>query len=200
MILEYFIIFSLTTFFQLILLLYIEKKEYKVNIKIKTIAPIIAGTISLIIFYRYGRGLEIIKYILITEVILTITAVDITVKLIPDRLNATLLIIGFINLLISKEIYSSILAFLLSGLLFLGLALITGGIGGGDIKLIAPLGLIFGIIPTLYLICYSFIIAGVISIILMLGKKAKIGTEIALAPYISIATIIIILGPVSQLL
>ena len=156
--------------------------------------------ISLIILYKYGRGLEILKYILITEVILTITAVDITVKLIPDRLNAILLIIGLINLIATKEIYSSILAFLLAGFLFLGLALITGGIGGGDIKLIAPLGLIFGLLPTLYLICYSFIIAGVISIILMIMNKAKIGSEIALAPYISIATIIIILGPVSQLL
>jgi Flp pilus assembly protein protease CpaA len=92
------------------------------------------------------------------------------------------------------------MSFFISGLLFLGLALITGGIGGGDVKLIAPLGLIFGIIPTLYLICYSFIVAGAVSIILMITKKAKMGTEIALAPYIGIATIIIIIGPLSQAL
>jgi leader peptidase (prepilin peptidase)/N-methyltransferase len=200
MIIEYLILFIITALFQFILLTYIGKDKYKIKKEIKMIIPLIAGILSLLIYYKYGHTLKIAKYILIIQIILSITAVDLSMKLIPDRLNIALFVIGIINLFVTKSYYSGIMSFFISGLLFLGLALITGGIGGGDVKLIAPLGLIFGIIPTLYLICYSFIVAGAVSIILMITKKAKMGTEIALAPYIGIATIIIIIGPLSQAL
>ena len=124
---------------------------------------------------------------------MVITIVDLSHKIIPNRLNLMVGIVGIINLIIIKDFYTSIVAFFAAGALFLALALISnGGIGGGDIKLIAPLGLIFGVLPIAYIISYTFIFGAIFGIgMIILGKKTLL-SEIALAPYVSLATILFI--------
>lgn len=172
---------------------YMDFLGYKLNKLLSIIFSVGAGLLASYLAYKYGKSYELIKYATLLELLIVISLVDLSYKLIPNRLNLMVGIIGVVNLMITNDLYNSIVAFFLAGGLFLALALISkGGIGGGDIKLIAPLGLIFGILPISYIISYTFILGAIFGIgMLIIGKKSFL-SEIALAPYISLATIMFI--------
>lgn len=150
----------------------------------------------LILLYReYGYDYRLFIYSLLTILLVEITFIDLTQKIIPDRLNILVGIVGGINVLINiRSGLGYILACLVFGIIFLLIAIVTnGGIGGGDIKLIAPLGLIIGFYPMIIVVIYTFVIGAIFSIIALVSKRANLSTQVALAPYISISTIMYIL-------
>ncbi|HAZ91219.1 MAG TPA: hypothetical protein DCX21_04510 [Eubacterium sp.] len=66
---------------------------------------------------------------------------------------------------------------------------ITGdGIGGGDVLIITGLGLYMGVVELMYLLCFSFFLASVAGIILLLMGRKK-GYRMAFVPYITIGYI-----------
>lgn len=69
----------------------------------------------------------------------------------------------------------------------------NGGMGGGDIKLMFSLGLFLGIQKTIITIIFTFIIAGVISIFLLITKIKGRKDKIPFVPFITIGFIIGIL-------
>ncbi len=120
--------------------------------------------------------------------------IDYKQKIIPDRLNSMIALLGIFNLIINLEnckiyITSAGITFTV----FLLLSVITdGGIGGGDIKVLTALCLIFG--PEIMLvITLTFTIAATISILKVIFKRINMKESIALGPYICIASILIIL-------
>lgn len=123
-----------------------------------------------------------------------ISIIDIKQKIIPDRLNIAVSLLGIFNLILNLEnckmyIASAAITFAV----FLFLAVLTdGGIGGGDIKLFTALGLIFGA-EIMLIIAVTFVLAAIISIARVLLKRINMKESIALAPYICAASILIIL-------
>ncbi|NBI07578.1 prepilin peptidase [Senegalia massiliensis] len=191
---EYTIIFLISGIVQLLMQKYISNIGYKFNQVLKIIFAIIVGLINCYLFYKYSFGYNFLLYSLLIEVLIVITLLDFQYEIILNRLNISVAIIGLFNIIITKDFYNGILAFFTAGGLFFILAIISnGGIGGGDIKLIAPLGLIFGIYPILYIIMLSFIFASVIGIVLIILRIKGLKSSIALAPYISLATISLII-------
>lgn len=82
-----------------------------------------------------------------------------------------------------------------AGLLFFLLALLTkGSIGGGDIKLVASLGLWLGIRPLLSVIAYGFLTGGVAAMFLLLTKQKQRHDYFAYGPYFAISGIVVLLG------
>lgn len=120
-----------------------------------------------------------------------ISIIDIKQKIIHDKLNLVIALLGIFNLIINSEnckmyIASAAITFAV----FLFLAVLTdGGIGGGDIKLFTALGLIFGV-EVLEIIAVTFVSAAIISIARVLLKRINMKESTALAPYICAATII----------
>lgn len=189
----YILIYIVSGFIQWLLHRYINFLGYKLNKYLSYIFSFTTGAVTSYIMYKYGASYEFVLYALLIQVLFAISLLDISYKIILDRLNLSVGIIGIINLIITRNLYSSIVAFFLAGGLFLGMALITnGGVGGGDIKLIAPLGLVFGLIPIIYIICYTFIFAAIIGLLILIIKRQSLRTEVALAPYISLASIVFI--------
>lgn len=81
------------------------------------------------------------------------------------------------------------------GLLFFLLALLTkGAIGGGDIKLIATLGLWLGIKALLTVIIYGAIAGGMMALLLLLLKKTTRKQFLAYGPYFALSAIGILLN------
>ena len=81
------------------------------------------------------------------------------------------------------------------GLLFFLLTLLTkGAIGGGDIKLIAAMGLWLGIRPLLSVIAYGFIAGGIAAFILLLTKQKSRHSYFAYGPYFALSGLGIMLG------
>jgi len=120
--------------------------------------------------------------------------IDYKQKIIPDRTNITVALLGTLNLMLNIEnckmyIASSAITFAV----FLFLVVLTdGGIGGGDIKLFTALGLIFGV-EIMLIIAVTFVLAATLSISRVFLKRINMKESIALAPYICAASILIIL-------
>ena len=81
------------------------------------------------------------------------------------------------------------------GLLFLLMAVITkGAIGGGDIKLVATMGLWFGYRSLLTVITYGLLAGGVAALLMLLAKQKKRNSYFAYGPYFALSGIGILLG------
>ncbi|MBQ7674206.1 MAG: prepilin peptidase, partial [Alphaproteobacteria bacterium] len=87
-----------------------------------------------------------------------------------------------------------LLASIGGGFFFLFLAFISkGALGGGDIKLIAALGLWLGIKALLTVVIYGAIAGGIAALLLMLCRIIKRTQYIAYGPYFALSAVGIML-------
>jgi leader peptidase (prepilin peptidase)/N-methyltransferase len=92
-----------------------------------------------------------------------------------------------------SDLLNHSLGLLLGGGFFLLIAMVTNGaMGGGDIKIMGALGFLFGVKNTLLLMFLSFVIGGVLSLILLGLKIKKRKDYIPFGPFICIAALITI--------
>lgn len=189
---------------------YIKKRK-----KVTKTTIILATTnaiLNLIILYKYGiqetliENLELIKYLILIPMLLTIFIIDYKHKIIPNRLSLTMFEIGIIiafmygisNVAITINM---LLGMILGGGIFLiitlGTKIIYGkeSMGLGDVKLMGALGLYFGVSSIIAIALMSFLIGAILSIILITTKKKKIDEEIPFGPFIVISCIISMLIP-----
>lgn len=149
--------------------------------------------------WRYGITLEFICFTVMTAILIVITMIDFDLQIIPDRLIIALGILGAVYLFIvqypqygARILYNSAIGFILGGSFFLMVAIVSnGGMGGGDIKLMAVLGLWFGWQKLLVLMLVTFISGAFISIILLLLKLKKMKDGIPFGPFIALAAYIV---------
>ncbi|MFT9494812.1 prepilin peptidase [Anaerosolibacter sp.] len=155
------------------------------------------GIIYLLLFYHYGSTLQFAGYGLLSSLLLVISVIDYDHQIIPDRLNVFGSILGIIYIFIRPDSITSIDSFLgmfIGGGIFLLIALLTSGaMGGGDIKLMAMLGLWFGWRYILMVTLLSFVIGAVLSILLLVLKIKSRKDAIPFGPFISISAFITIL-------
>ena len=135
-------------------------------------------------------------YLVIAIVCLSIiTATDFEQYVIFDVLLVPFAATGILYTIhMALPITGHIAASLGGGLVFLLLAIVTkGAIGGGDIKLIAAMGLWLGIRPLLSVIVYGFIAGGVAAFILLLTKQKSRHSYFAYGPYFTLSGLGILL-------
>ncbi len=150
------------------------------------------GLLYVLVYIKFGLTLNSILYCIIISLLITISIIDLRHKIIPDGLNITGLIIGIIYAIINKGIINSFIGALIGLGLFLLIAFITNAMGGGDIKLMAVLGFIFGIKGVLFITLFSFVLGAVISVILIILKIKSRKDEIPFGPFISLSALIYI--------
>jgi leader peptidase (prepilin peptidase)/N-methyltransferase len=170
----------------------------KVSIRYPLVELATAGLLTLQLHYL-GFTLSFLFFSVMTLILIVITMIDYDLQIIPDELNIALLILGLIYLASIKfpingfrGLLPHVLGFLIGGGLFFLIAVVSaGGMGGGDIKLMAALGLWFGWKYLLVLMLFSFVSGAVISVALLAlrikGRKDAIpfGPFIALAAYLT---------------
>ncbi len=150
------------------------------------------GLLYTLVYLKFGLTLNSILHSLIISLLITVSIIDLKHKIIPDGLNIAGGIVGIIYIIINKTFFNSIAGALTGLVLFLAIALLTNAMGGGDIKLMAALGLIFGIKGVLFISLFSFVIGAVISVILILLKIKGRKDEIPFGPFISLSALIYI--------
>jgi leader peptidase (prepilin peptidase)/N-methyltransferase len=84
-------------------------------------------------------------------------------------------------------IKSAIIGFFVGGGLLFLLALI-GAMGGGDIKLMATMGLLLGYQKILLALLLGFFVGGIISLFLLIFKIKSRKDQIAFGPFLAIGT------------
>lgn len=99
---------------------------------------------------------------------------------------------GVINILLQNLAFNQYFgASIIGGLIFLLLAIITrGGIGGGDIKLIAALGLWLGPHGLLTVATTGFMLGGVAALLLLATGRKKRTDVFAYGPYFTLTALV----------
>ncbi len=154
------------------------------------------GGLFALLFWRYGISIDFIKYATLSCVLVSAAFIDIDHRIIPDKLNLFGLIAGIIFLFISNSITikSSLLGFLVGGGFLFIVALISrGAMGGGDIKLFAVIGLFLGLEKTLLALFLTFLLGGIVGIVLIATGIKSRKDYIPFGPFISTGAFIAIL-------
>ena len=191
--------------------------EYKKEFSPNYILMIITAFLYIAILYRYGlsknfmENLDLIKYLILTPMLLSVVIIDYKLQIIPNRLNLTMFEIGLLfaflyglsNVAISINMLLGMLA---GGGIFLLITLLGGlvygkeAMGLGDVKLMGALGLYFGLTNIIIVSLVSFLVCAVISIFLLVAKIKKSADEyIPFGPFIVIGAFISIFVPYSNL-
>ena len=190
--------------------------EHKVNFKPHYILMLITSIIYIGLVYKFGikdtivANLDLIKYAILTPLLLSAFVIDYRLQIIPNRLNLTIFEIGIIftflyglsDIAISINMFLGMLA---GGGIFLLITLVGGliygkeAMGFGDVKLMGALGLFFGLSNIIIITLVSFLIGAVLSIGLLATKIKKSDEYIPFGPFIVIATFISMFVPFEQM-
>lgn len=182
------------------------------KIKANYILPIIIAVLYIVLLYFFGihkdfyANLNLIKFALLLQMLISALVIDYKHQIIPNRLNLTMFeigliltfIYGIVNINIAKDMLFGMFA---GGGIFLVITLLGGLIAGkeamgfGDVKLMGALGLYFGLSGIIVISLIAFLLGAIISIILLATKIKKTDEYIPFGPFIVIAAIITIFVP-----
>jgi len=190
-----------------------DKKDCKSNL----LLPLITIFIYIVLLYILGiqktflGNLQLIKYLILTPMLLSAFVIDYKFQIIPNRLNMTMFEIGIVLMFLGGIFNANIAVDMFLGMLagagiFLIITLLGGLIAGkeamgfGDVKLMGALGIYFGLANILTITLMSFLIGAVLSIILLVTKIKKTDEYIPFGPFIVIATFISMVVPFNTIL
>lgn len=165
------------------------------------LVEMLTGLLFLVTVMKFGVSLEALKYLLVIALLLPVALIDYDHTIIPDRLNVGIFLTALSFLLLEvylgnaafRDLLNPLYGMVLGGGFFLFIAVVTkGAMGGGDIKLMAALGFLFGTANTLLLMFLSFIIGGALSSLLLLLKIKKRKDYIPFGPFICVSAFIVI--------
>lgn len=126
-------------------------------------------------------------------ILITASAIDIRSMYVPDTIPLCILALAAYSLLtgqppgIGSRLSGSIL---IGGTMLLVSILTNGGIGGGDIKLMAASGLLLGIHGNLLAVILSYLTAGLLYIVPMLTGRIDRTAPIPMVPYFAVSILI----------
>ena len=154
---------------------------------------LLTGVLVTLVYLSYGLSVSFFAISFLTLLLIVITFIDLDHQIIPDGLNMLVAVGGIIHLaygLISNNgitIGQAVWGVLVGGGFFLAIAIVSnGGMGGGDIKLMAALGLWFGWQGILLVMFLSFIIGGVVSVGLLMARRKGRKSMVPFGPFIGV--------------
>lgn len=153
-------------------------------------------TVCLIKAWSIAAGIQLFYYVIAIVLLIFVTVTDFEQYVIFDSMLLPFAVAGICYTLhMQLPITEHLTAALSGGLLFFLLTLLTkGSIGGGDIKLIAAMGLWLGIRPLLSVIAYGFMAGGVAALLLLITKQKGRHDYFAYGPYFALSGIGILLS------
>ncbi|SDY88810.1 leader peptidase (prepilin peptidase) / N-methyltransferase [Tindallia californiensis] len=158
------------------------------------LVELLTGFLVTLVYMETGVSMHFIFYSIITFLLIVIVFIDLDHQIIPDGVNLIIALLGTLySIYIFYETRSPVLLNSLGGILlgggfFLLIAILSkGGMGGGDIKLMAALGIWFGWQGILMVTFLSFLIGGIYAIGLMLIRNKGRKDMVPFGPFIALA-------------
>jgi len=149
-----------------------------------------------LLWFKLGFNMPFAVYAALTSTLLTVALIDYDHKIIPNTITLPGLVIGLGLSLWGLPItpLTSLLGILLGGVFFYLIALVSkGGMGGGDIKLIAMIGAFLGWQGAFFTILSGALLGSLVGVSLMvLGKKGR-KDKVPFGPFLSVGAILFIL-------
>ena len=152
--------------------------------------------------WSFATGLQLFYYVIAIVLLVLVTITDFEQYVIFDFMLLPLAAAGVcytlhMQLPITEHFASALCG---GGLFFLLTVLTKGSIGGGDIKLIAALGLWLGIRHLITVIAYGFIAGGIAALFLLVTKQKQRNSYFAYGPYFALSGIATLMGWLKMLL
>lgn len=162
----------------------------KISIQYPTV-ELLNCLLYLVGLYKFGINLEFVFFVLLSSLLIVLSLIDIKHMILPNILVLIVFILSILYMIFIKKTYmDSLWGFLIGGGFFLLLMLVTlGNMGGGDIKLMAALGVWLGLQGTVLTIAFAFIVGAVVSVILMITKKADRKSMLPFGPFICLGSL-----------
>ena len=160
--------------------------------------PIVETFIALVfmgLYFAYGLTWYLIPAFLLVAVLVLISCIDTDIMEIPNGLVLIILVEGIITFIASFfgfgfKWYDYLIGAVATSVPLFLIALFSGGIGGGDIKLLFAVGLFLGWQNVLVATVFGTVIGAIVGIvgIIVKGKGAK--SKIPLGPSLALGIII----------
>lgn len=173
-------------------------QDFKVDIKYSAIFLVIFNSL----IYTLGSSVTVYLYAIIVFALAIVISVDIRFQLIPDEVHFVIAACGIIHLLLDlSNWWQYLLGAVIGGAIFWGLGLLSllifkkEGMGFGDVKLMAVLGLMFGMKDILVITLVSFVVGAIIGGILLIAKKKESDGYIPFGPFIALGAVLIMFVP-----
>jgi len=168
------------------------------------LVEVLTGLVFLLLYSKYGLSIDFWAAIFLMSVLLVVFFVDYDHMIIPDKLVVAALL-GAVLLVVyncfwpvsiygDRNWWNPLLGALLGSGLLLLVALVgaflfkTEAMGGGDIKILFPIGLFLGWRLLLLALFLSILIAGGYALILLLGRRISRQAMIPFGPFLVIGT------------
>jgi len=179
------------------ILLFGKCRTCKCNIPFQyPLVELINGVIIWLLYLKFNLTFDFFLFSFLSMSLLVLSGIDILHQLLLNKIVIPLIIIGFISSFfrVGFSAHQALFGFLLAGGIFISIAKIyPGGMGGGDIKLMALCGSFIGWTGVILVIIISSFTGAVIggAALLISGKDKKV--RIPFGPFISFATLVNIL-------
>jgi leader peptidase (prepilin peptidase)/N-methyltransferase len=154
------------------------------------------GLLFALIAWRTGWHGALPVYLVLGASLLALTMIDLHHKILPDRITLPGIVVGLIAsaTLLPSGFLSALIGVLAGGGLFYLIAVLSkGGMGGGDIKLIAMIGAFLGwqavLLTTLLASVGGALVGGMMMLIQGKGRKYAV----PFGPFLSLAAIVSLL-------
>ena len=150
-----------------------------------------------LVVYQYGYSIKSLIGLIFMSILVIVAVMDIDTMEILDRFQILILILALINFFITElSFYNHVIAFFMISVPFFIIAHFFGGMGGGDVKLVAVSGLLLGIQSTLIGFFIASITGGLVGVYLLGTKQKERSSAIAFGPYLCLGFAIAFLyGP-----
>lgn len=148
---------------------------------------VLTGFAYLMVYNSSGSVFNAMIGFSLASVLIVVSMIDFDTMYIYDRFHIILLILGIILIVHDpSSIKMRLLGTVIVSIPYLILAIITQGIGGGDVKLIAAAGLVLGAPNTVVAFIISTLLGGIVAVYIVLFNKKKAKDAIPFGPYLCI--------------
>lgn len=132
----------------------------------------------------------VVLHWLFYSLLVVIFIVDYQEMIIPDEFNLGIAILAIAKMMILQSYRQELLGLAVCGASILLIVILTNGMGMGDAKMFAALGLWFGFKNGIFVLFLSIILGAILSILLLATKIKSRKDRIPFGPFISLAAVI----------
>lgn len=138
-----------------------------------------------LMYQTFGLDFNLAIGLILTTILIIITMIDIDTMDIYDRFHIMILGLAITYLFITPvPMIEHVIGFFIISIPLYVIAYLTGGIGGGDIKLMAVSGLLLGYKATLVAFFIAVVLGGIVAMGLLVTKQKERGSQMAFGPFL----------------
>jgi leader peptidase (prepilin peptidase)/N-methyltransferase len=158
--------------------------------------PLLTAGLFVLLFQIYGLTVETGAYCFMVTILLLLAFIDFKTMLIPYWSIIALFPAGLLLAFFSQDVSwpARIIGFVSAGIFLLLIVILSqGGMGIGDVKLMAVIGFCLGWKATFLALFLASLIGGTVGLGILAGGKGNLKTEIPFGPFLVTGIIISIL-------